>query len=65
MWVGFVEEFVLLGRVNRRFTSVVLTTGGIDDLCLKYFMEAGPQQVGGARRRTSRGSLRQPRGEVM
>ena len=26
-------------------TNVVLTTGGIDDLCLKYFVEAGAMAV--------------------
>ena len=46
MWVGFVEEFVLLGRVNRRFTSVVLTTGGIDDLCLKLVFYGGRGTAG-------------------
>jgi chaperonin GroEL (HSP60 family) len=26
-------------------TNVILTTGGIDDLCLKYFVEAGAMAV--------------------
>ena len=32
-------------KILKAGANVVLTTGGIDDLCLKYFVEAGAMAV--------------------
>ena len=34
-----------IGKILSAGANVVLTTGGIDDLCLKYFVEAGAMAV--------------------
>jgi chaperonin GroEL (HSP60 family) len=40
---------ILASKTNDCFywtgANVILTTGGIDDLCLKYFVEAGAMAV--------------------
>merc|ERR1711913_271870 len=34
-----------MGKILATGANVILTTGGIDDLCLKYFVEAGAMAV--------------------
>ena len=34
-----------IARILGAGANVILTTGGIDDLCLKYFVEAGAMAV--------------------
>merc|ERR1712013_548080 len=52
------ESDITKERINKILATganVILTTGGIDDLCLKYFVEAGAMAVRGARGRILRG----------
>ena len=42
------ESDITKERINKILATganVILTTGGIDDLCLKYFVEAGAMAV--------------------
>ena len=49
MWtISYREADITKERIEKILASgatVVLTTGGIDDLCLKYFVEAGAMAV--------------------
>lgn len=50
------EEFDIVKRriekILKAGANVILTTGGIDDLCLKQFVEAGAMAVRRCKRRT-------------
>ena len=48
MFILFRESDITKERILKILSAganVVLTTGGIDDLCLKYFVEAGAMAV--------------------
>ena len=49
LWVPFFREADItkerIQKILSAGANVVLTTGGIDDLCLKYFVEAGAMAV--------------------
>ena len=59
MWyVSFIRESDItkerIQKILGAGANVVLVTGGIDDLCLKYFVEAGAMAV----RRCKKGDLK-------